>query len=57
MSADLARTYRLEPDPAHPGAYTITCLRCGRTSAHPADVAELYCVGCHWFHEDPVANA
>lgn len=30
----------------------ITCARCGRTSCHPGDVANLYCRACHVFHAD-----
>lgn len=31
---------------------TITCPRCGRTSAHPKDISERYCGNCHMFHAD-----
>jgi hypothetical protein len=52
----IARTYRLDPQPQAVGGYTITCLVCGSTSAHPADVAELFCARCDRFHEDPQAE-
>jgi hypothetical protein len=29
---------------------SITCLRCGRTSHNPNDVAHRYCGYCHRFH-------
>ena len=51
-------TYRLSQPPDHgPGqapastAPCITCLRCGRTSYHPKDIAQWYCGFCHLFHE------
>lgn len=30
---------------------SITCLRCGKTSHNPTDVAEYYCGNCKVFHE------
>lgn len=34
---------------------TITCPRCGMTSAHPMDLAEGYCGNCHdWTRDDRV---
>jgi ribosomal protein L37E len=39
-------TYHITDD-----ATAILCLRCGRTSYHPDDVANLYCGNCHMFHE------
>jgi len=41
-----AKTYELDPR----GGW-IKCLKCGRTSHHPEDVSEKYCVSCHHFHE------
>jgi hypothetical protein len=35
----------------------IHCLRCGRTSYHPADVRERYCGACHTFHIDEATPA
>jgi hypothetical protein len=34
------------------GKQTITCLTCGRTSAHPEDVRNRYCGHCHRFHRE-----
>jgi len=34
------------------GCRGIRCLRCGKTSYHAMDIAERYCVHCHYFHED-----
>jgi hypothetical protein len=36
---------------AVPAPRSITCPRCGRTSFHPADVAERYCGACYAFHD------
>lgn len=40
--------YRL--DEGEGGTTTITCQRCGMTSHHPDDVANLYCGNCKQFH-------
>jgi ribosomal protein L37E len=32
---------------------TITCPRCGRTSAHPDDIREGYCGNCHDWTSPP----
>ena len=54
--SEIARTYRVVPDPEHAGSRMILCLLCETVSTHPADVAELYCPQCQHHHEDPVSN-
>jgi len=54
--SDVARTYRVVPDPEHAGSRMILCRLCETVSTHPADVAELYCPQCDHFHEDPLMN-
>lgn len=41
-------TYKISPD-----GLSITCLKCNRTSYHPRDVSDKYCVNCHIFHDIP----
>jgi hypothetical protein len=38
-------------------AIGILCLRCGRTSFNPHDVAHFYCGGCHAFHLEPLPGS
>lgn len=33
---------------------SITCPACGKTSYHPEDVRQRYCVRCHWWTGDPM---
>jgi hypothetical protein len=39
------------------GGKGIRCLRCGRTSFHPIDVRERYCVNCNVFHDEAGVTA
>jgi hypothetical protein len=50
-------TYELVTTPVGTVAYPgIKCLRCGRTSHNPNDIAQKYCGHCHRFHDDPVSH-
>jgi ribosomal protein S27AE len=31
---------------------SITCPRCGAVSHHPEDIAQGYCIRCHWWTSD-----
>lgn len=45
-------THRLDEN--HKGEPYIECLRCGRKSFNPNDIAQLYCGNCNGFHPLPV---
>jgi uncharacterized C2H2 Zn-finger protein len=48
--AEIAHMEAAHPDVLRQrGVATITCPRCGMTSANPNDVREGYCGNCHAF--------
>jgi len=33
---------------------SFACHLCGKISVNPSDYQDLYCTGCHFYHEDVI---